>query len=353
MEKFNNCLVEFLKVIYNNYPNQIDNINKIYKYENEEEKVNLKLKDIETHLDSFLKNCNGKGDDISSKNEIIFTKDTILLDGINFYEIWNDEKLDDKHRENIWKYLHSLYLHAYEYHSEKDFRSLLKDLKKLSKSKDQELSEEERTFLNIIECLTIERKVEKNKDKNDSDNDDNEESSGGFNINDIKDTFESMQNELFEGQIGTLAKEIADEIDINKLKLDNPMSILKSVVNGSFDENNDESGVSSLVKNISNKVQSKLASGELDENKLYEEAKTVINKFSKLTGQSKGKGKGGNPMATMLNKMMKKAETGEQMDEDELMNMAKSMLPKNMMSAMSTRDRLKKKLEEKKNKKNK
>jgi hypothetical protein len=129
------------------------------------------------------------------------------------------------------------------------------------------------------------------------------------------------------------------------------MSILKSVVNGSFDENSDESGVSSLVKNISNKVQSKLATGELDENKLYEEAKTVINKFSKLTGQGKGKGKGGNPMATMLNKMMKKAETGENMDEDELMNMAKTMLPKNMLGAMTTRDRLKKKLEEKKNKK--
>jgi hypothetical protein len=350
MEKFNNCLVEFLKVISSNYPNQKDNINKVYEYENDEEKINLRLKDVETHLDSFLKNCNGKGDDISSKNEIIFGKDNILLDGINFYEIWNDEKLDDKQRENIWKYLHSLYLHAYEYHSEKDIRTLLKELKKLSKSKEEDLTEEERTFLNIIECLTIEKKVEKNKDKDNDESDDDNESSG-FNINDIKDTFETMQNELFEGQIGTLAKEIADEIDINKLKLDNPMSILKSVVNGSFDENNDESGVSSLVKNISNKVQSKLATGELDENKLYEEAKTVINKFSKLTGQGKGKGKGGNPMATMLNKMMKKAETGENMNEDELMNMAKSMLPKNMLGAMSTRDRLKKKLEEKKNKK--
>jgi len=259
MEKFNNCLVEFLKVISTNYPNQIENINKVYEYESEG-----RLKNIETHLESFLKNCNGKGDDISSKNEIIFAKDNTLLEGINFYEIWNDDKLEDKQRENIWKYLHSLYLHAYEYHSDKDIRSLLKELKKLSKSNEQELSEEERTFLNIIECLTIEKKVEKNKDKNDSDDEDDNTSSG-FNINDIKDTFESMQNELFEGQIGTLAKEIADEIDINKLKLDNPMSILKSVVNGSFDENSDESGVSSLVKNISNKVQSKLATGELDE----------------------------------------------------------------------------------------
>jgi hypothetical protein len=351
MEKFNKCLVEFLKVISNNYPSQVSNINVIYEYENDDEKVQPKLKNVEKHLENFLKNCNGKGDDISSKNEIIFAKDNIILDGINFYDIWNDDKLDDKQRENIWKYLHSLYLHAYEYHSEKDFRSLLKELKRLSKSSEHELSEEERTFLNIIECLTIEKKVEKNKDKVDSDDEEETSGFGGFNINEIKDTFETMQNELFQGQIGALAKEIADEIDINKLNLDNPMAILKSVVSGSFDENNDESGVSSLVKNISNKVQNKLATGELDENKLYEEAKTVINKFSKLTGQGKGKGKGGNPMATILNKMMKKAETGEQMDESELMNMAKNMLPRNMMNMMSTRDRLKKKLEEKNKKK--
>jgi hypothetical protein len=347
MDKFNNCLVEFLKVITNNYPKQSSNINNIYLYDNDG-----KLKDVDKHLDKFLNNCNGKGDDISSKNDIIFSKDSVILDGINFYEIWNDDKLDDKQKDNIWKYLHSLYLHAYEYHSDKDFRSLLKELKKLSTSKDQELTEEERTFLNIIECLTIERKVEKNKDKSNSDSDnDDDEPSSGFNIDDIKDTFESMQKELFEGQIGSLAKEIADEIDINKLKLDNPMSILKSVVSGSFDENNDESGVSSLVKNISNKVQSKLASGELDENKLYEEAKTVINKMSKLTGQGKGKGKGGNPMATMLNKMMKNASKGNEMNEEEFMNMAKNIIPKNMTRMMTTKDRLKKKLEEKNNKK--
>jgi len=346
MDKFNNCLVEFLKVISNNYPKQNNKINSIYEYNDDG-----KLKDIEKHLDKFLNNCNGKGDDISSKNDIIFSKDSIILDGINFYEIWNDDKLDDKQKDNIWKYLHSLYLHAYEYHSEKDFRSLLKELKKLSTSKDHELTEEERTFLNIIECLTIEKKVEINKDKSNSDSDNDDEPSTGFNIDDIKDTFESMQKELFEGQIGTLAKEIADEIDINKLKLDNPMSILKSVVSGSFDENNDESGVSSLVKNISNKVQSKLASGELDENKLYEEAKTVINKMSKLTGQGKGKGKGGNPMATMLNKMMKNASKGNEMNEEEFMNMAKNIIPKNMTRMMTTKDRLKKKLEEKNNKK--
>jgi RNA polymerase-interacting CarD/CdnL/TRCF family regulator len=126
------------------------------------------------------------------------------------------------------------------------------------------------------------------------------------------------------------------------------MSLLKTVVSGNFDENNDSTGVSSLVKNISTKVQNKISSGELDENKLYEEAKTVMNKFGKLAGKGKGKN---NPMASVLNTMMKHAEKGQEMSEEDLMNMAKNMMPKNMAGLMTRKDRLKKKLEEKKKQK--
>jgi hypothetical protein len=340
MEKFNTCLSELLMVISKNYPSQATIINNHYKRD-----VSQNIMDIDKHLEVFLKNCEGKGDDISSKNDIIFSKDVILLENINFNEIWNDDKLTDNERENIWKYLHSLYLHAYEYHNEKDVKSILKELKRLSKSKEHELSEEERTFLNIIECLTLEKKVEKDKNNELEDEEENDED-GGFNLNDIKSTFDSMQNDLFQGQIGTLAKEIADELDINKLNLSDPMTLLKNVVSGNFDENNDTTGVSSLVKNISTKVQNKIASGQLDENKLYEEAKTVMNKFGKLAGKNKN-----NPMASVFNTMMKQAEKGEEMKQEDIMNMAKMMMPKNMSGLMARKDRLKKKLEEKKQKK--
>ena len=39
------------------------------------------------------------------------------------------------------------------------------------------------------------------------------------------------------------------------------------------------------------------------------------------------------------------------MNEEEFMNMAKNIIPKNMTRMMTTKDRLKKKLEEKNNKK--
>ena len=34
----------------------------------------------------FYNNCTGQGDDISSKNEIIFSSDNTILENINFYE---------------------------------------------------------------------------------------------------------------------------------------------------------------------------------------------------------------------------------------------------------------------------
>ena len=109
MEKFEKCLVELLNVICKNYPSQETTIKQHYKISE-----NMTVEDIEKHLESFVKNCQGKGDDISSKNEIIFSKESVLLDNINFHSIWNDEYLTELQKENIWKYLHSLYLHAYE-----------------------------------------------------------------------------------------------------------------------------------------------------------------------------------------------------------------------------------------------
>jgi hypothetical protein len=337
MEKFEKCLVELLNVICKNYPSQETTIKQHYKISE-----NMTVEDIEKHLESFVKNCQGKGDDISSKNEIIFSKESVLLDNIDFHSIWNDESLTELQKENIWKYLHSLYLHAYESQKEKDVKSILRELKKLSKS-NNELTEEERTFLNIIECLTIEKKVSNSKQE---DSDEEDETSEGPDIKNIKDTFESMQNELFHGQIGTLAKEIASELDINKLNLDNPVDLLKSVMSGNLDTENDKSGLSTLVKNISDKVQNKLATGELDEGKLYEEAKLVMNKFSKMAGGTGNKNI--NKMASMFSNIMKKAEDGGDMNEADIMQMAKSMMPRNLSGLMTRKDRLKKKLEEKK-----
>ena len=104
------------------YPDQKDKIEEYYDFS-----------DLTTdkYLQMFYNNCMGQGDDISSKNEIIFSSDNTILENINFYEIWNSEKITDDNKENIWKYLHTLYIFAYETIKERDIKSILKNLKTL------------------------------------------------------------------------------------------------------------------------------------------------------------------------------------------------------------------------------
>ena len=275
MEKFNSNLKQFTEQIINLFPDQQENIDKFYDFSDLSN---------DKYLHLFYNNCRGKGDDISSKNEIIFSKDNIILDNIDFYEIWNNEKLTEDTKENIWKYLHTLYIFAYESIKEDDIKSILKELKNIS-SDNENLDEDTKTLLNIIDSLTGKYSkgdyVDSDEEKSTDDN-----------------TFAAP--EIFSGVIGDLAKEIASEIDPSQLNLDDPAKLLKDLLSGNFDETDDKSGIVNLVKNITSKIQTKLSSGNLDESELFSEAQNVMNSFSK--GNSFGKN---NPMSDMFNKMMK------------------------------------------------
>merc|ERR1711991_1165304 len=128
-------------------------------------------------------------------------------------------------------------------------------------------------------------------------------------------------------------------------------------MSGNFDEKDDSSGILNLVKNITGKIQDKLSKGNLDETQLFSEAHNVMNSFSK--GNSFGKN---NPMGNIFNQMMQSGMmAGMSESEMDIVNNAQNIINnggqatnitagqiKNNLSKQRTRDRLKKKLEEKK-----
>ena len=262
VENFNKTLEQLLTTVLENYPEQNNSIRKHY---------NLPI-DLtnDTYIRNFIQNCSGKGQDISTKNEIIFSKDIVLVTGVNFYDIWNDSSLSDQHRENIWKYLHTLYIYSFEHQNKKNTKELLKELKNINS--DQEfLDETTQTFLNIIDSLT--QKFPESLDGVDIDEeeDDSGPSIPGFKMPDI-----------LGGSIGDLAKEIADEIDTDKLNLEDPGKLLKGLLSGNLE--NDDSGLMGLVENITGKIHEKVNSGELDQDKLFSEAQGVMSSFNKMGG---------------------------------------------------------------------
>lgn len=153
---------------------------------------------------------------------------------------------------------------------------------------------------------------------------------------------ESIEN----SKIANLAKEISKEINISSLNIDKPEDIAKLM---------DFSGSNNLLGNIVNKVSSKLtekiSAGEINQEDLMSEAMSMM---SMLNGGGLG-GAGG--LADMLKGMGGMGGLGDLMNNpmmSEMMKMAKKgkTQTKNTggqrKGTSSTRDRLRKKLDEKK-----
>ena len=143
LENFNKSLENFLKNLIENYPEIEKHLNDYYTFPLEGTK----------YIEHFSENCVNKGQDISTKNEIIFSEEIEILRDVEFNKIWNDDALDDVGKENIWKNLHTLYLYSYEYQKDKSVKSILEELKNVQ-SDNENIDEQTKTFLNIIESLT-------------------------------------------------------------------------------------------------------------------------------------------------------------------------------------------------------
>ena len=313
MEKFNENLEQLIKNL--SKINGDINYSKYYDFTDPGDK----------YVNMFYKNCSKFSNDIANKDEIIFSEENTILDNINFNQIWNSD-LSDENRSVIWNYLHTLFIFAYEHIKNVDIKNILKTLKGVS-SDDDDLDNDTKTLINIINSLT-------NK----------------FNYDNIEEVNENDENEnmsyelpqIFNGTIGNLAKEIAQEIDTNAINLDDPASLLKDLMSGNFDENNDQTGIVNLVKNITSKIQNKLSDGDIQESDLVSDAESLMKNFSNPNssmGGLEGMGDLGNMFSSLMSNM------------GNMTGMQKGAMKTNMertMSSNETKKRLKQKLEEKK-----
>ena len=266
IKKFNQTLTELLNNIKSNYTDLEKEIRDNYEFPLEGT----------TYINKFCNNCKNIEQDISTKNEIIFSKEYTLLDNVNFNKLWNKEGLDNDDKAVIWKYLHTLYIYSYEYKHNKNINILLNKLKNIE-LESSELDQETKSFLNIIESLkNIDNiDIENNNiddiinDNNNDNSNDNSNGNNGINI-----------PEIFEGSIGKLANEIAENIDPDTLNIENPSKLLEGLFSGNLDMSDDKSGIVNLVQNITEKIQNKISSGDLNEQDLFNEANNVMSKLN-------------------------------------------------------------------------
>ena len=237
-----------------------------------------------------------ENDSLFDANET--TQQCFLLPGIDFTLIMKDN-ISEKTKKTIWKYLQLILFSILEkINSNKSFGET---------SKIFEGVEEEELHKKIAQTMEEMKNLFVDSSGVDA------SGSGLPSMGDLDpEKMKSHLDELMNGKIGTLAKEIAeeaknsigDEKEFMQTVMKNPQKIL------------------SLVKNIGGKLEEKISSGQVKESELLEEATQIMDKIQDIPGLKEMMAKMGlngkmdfKAMANKMQQHMKGSKTKERLQK--------------------------------------
>lgn len=308
---------EFIKVITslvddikNTFPEFVIQINKWWKPRDDK----YHSKTLKIIFDFCKKKYPPRFFDFLYQNEEIFNNneiDTEFLPKIDFKIIWKNN-ISEKTKETIWKYLQIISF------------SVIKDVDSMNEfgeaanffeavSQEELKTKLEETFEGINNLF---EKSEKNDEQN-NDEQNNEQN------NEKYEKFNQHLNTIFNGKIGSLAKEIAKEAidEFPEINMSNDSNFDPKVFFKKLIQNPQK--LTGIIKKLGDKLSEKYKSGELKESEVMAEAAEMINNlkhnmpemsqmFSKMGMGNLGKINTG-LMQTKLNQQAKLAKTKERL----------------------------------------
>ena len=262
--------------------------------------------------------------DILYQNEDMFKEDsevdTEFLPHIHFKNLWQFD-ITQKTRDTVWKYLQLI---LFSIVGSLDNKEAFGDTAKLFDAINQDdfKSKLEETLARMQDLFDMSPKGESGSES------EKEGTSSNLNMEDMpkaNDLHEHITG-MLDGKLGKLAKEIAEETaeSIN-MDMDN-VTDMKDVLNNLI---KNPAKLMGLVKNVGDKLDTKLKSGDIKESELIAEATEIMNKMKNMPGMvdiqsmlskmglSGLGGLGGkvdvNAMEAQLNRNLKTAQTKERM----------------------------------------
>ena len=251
--------------------------------------------------------------DIIYQNDAIFSEESTVnvdfLPGISFKFLWNCDDVSDGHRNTIWKYLQMILLSV------------------LGTIKTDTMSEDMKAIFDTMSEDNIKNKLQETIDNiqtvfdsaSKKTSDEDGEGSETPRDSSIPTTAEGMQAQidgLMGGKLGELAQEIAEEtaqgLDMGDFDgSENVSDVFKKMFNnpGKF---------MNLVSNVTNKLDSKMKSGEFQQQDLMQEATGILQNMKDIPGM-------GN-IQEMMSNMNNGSEGGSQPDMAGMANMVSSMM---------------------------
>ncbi len=265
--------------------------------------------------------------DILYNNEDIFKEDSVqpthFLPDVDFKLLFNCENVSDKTRKIMWNYLQLILMTVIGSVDSKDmFGTSTEQMFEGIDEKElfEKLNETMESMGNFFQSMTEDKDTHKNKEGSkesvfegtkepafegskepvfdgDGDAEEDDADSDPFNpssffekikgIPDIKDIYGHLKS-LFDGKIGSLAKELTEEISKDMENIfgeegDTQPTSTKEIIEKLM--KNPEK-MTNLIKTVSKKLDTKISSGEISKDELLKEATELMDKM-KTMGDSK------------------------------------------------------------------
>lgn len=271
--------------------------------------------------------------DILYQNEDIFKEDDKInvnfLPDVDFKILFNCEGISENIRKTIWKYLQLLlFLVIGSIDDKSKFGDTANIFDGINESDLQDkLKETMEDLTGFFNDMGVNDTTDSsgNAEEFKFDASDNA-------MPDIDGIHEHLKG-IFDGKIGKLAKELAEEISVefeDMMKVDgktcSQQDIMKKLMKN-------PKQMMDMVKKVSTKLQNKMDSGEISKDELMKEAGDILNKMKDLGGKKE------------VNEMLKKFASGMGLGKNAKIDINAL---KRMTGQESMRERLRNKMEEKK-----
>ena len=284
MKDFKKVIVDMTRDILTTFPERFNttNLNEHLKnvFENTDDENDTSLKSVFEHCKKVYPD---KFFNILYQNDCIFTPEDIneseFLPGIIFEELWKDPLLSDKSREVIWKYLQLvLFTIISTINNKESFGESAKMFENINedefKNKLEEAMEQIQNIFNFNKSKEGEEGTEGASEADQGE---------GINLGDMpnpQDIHDHVTG-MLDGKLGKLAREIAEETaaDLN-MDMNNTSSVndvFKNLMKN-------PTKLMGIVKNVGNKLDEKMKSGDIKESELLKEAGDIMDKMKNIPG---------------------------------------------------------------------
>ena len=209
-------------------------------------------------------------------NDLEFLNNIVLFDNILDFNVFSSENKNTK--RSIIKYLYNIYMSIFILNfglvSDNNVDEFTQQLSLFVSSMQKRIEEEKVTVIDTIDTIDTKNKVNSRRPiPGNSSNLINPINSS----NPTNQNFGNLLQSLMQnGDIMNLATELSKDIQSENL---DPMTLLSSMMSGKPDNK-----IQKLVENITSKIETKINSGEIDQNVLEQQAQSILSTVQNTGG---------------------------------------------------------------------